>query len=118
MTAFALRGLLMRKLRTALTALAIVLGVAMICGTLILTDSIDKAFDGIFNEVYEGTDASITGKTAFDLTSGAGSAAPPFADSLPVMPSCFVPMVCGLILMKRSWACWWLRAQPVRLVKF
>lgn len=82
MTAFALRGLLMRKLRTALTALAIVLGVAMICGTLILTDSIDKAFDGIFNEVYEGTDASITGKTAFDLTSGAGSAAPPFADSL------------------------------------
>lgn len=82
MTRFALRGLLGRKLRTALTALAIVLGVAMISGTFVLTDSIDKAFDGIFNEIYEGTDASITGKTAFDLSDEAGSFAPPFDASL------------------------------------
>ena len=38
MTKFALRGLLGRKLRTVLTAFAIVLGVAMITGTYILTD--------------------------------------------------------------------------------
>ena len=38
----ALAGLLGRKLRTALTALAIVLGVAMVSGTFVLTDSIDK----------------------------------------------------------------------------
>ena len=82
MTKFALRGLLGRKLRTALTALAIVLGVAMICGTLILTDSIDKAFDGIFTEVYEGTDASITGKTPFDLSGGSGASAPAFSEEL------------------------------------
>ena len=82
MTAFALRGLLARKLRTALTAIAIVLGVAMICGTLILTDSIDKAFDGIFTRVYEGTDASITGKTPFDLTGGSGATAPAFSEQL------------------------------------
>jgi putative ABC transport system permease protein len=82
MTGFALKGLLGRKLRTALTALAIVLGVAMICGTLILTDSIDKAFDGIFTEVYEGTDASITGKTAFDLSGGSGASAPSFDQAL------------------------------------
>ena len=82
MTKFALKGLLGRKLRTALTALAIVLGVAMISGTFILTDSIDKAFDGIFNDVYEGTDASITGKTAFDLSGESGSFAPPFDESL------------------------------------
>jgi putative ABC transport system permease protein len=81
-TKFALRGLLGRKLRTALTAIAIVLGVAMISGTFVLTDSIDKAFDGIFNQVYEGTDASITGKTAFDLSGQAGSEAPPFDESL------------------------------------
>ena len=45
MTRFAIRGLLSRKLRTALTAIAIVLGVAMISGTYVLTDSIDQAFD-------------------------------------------------------------------------
>jgi putative ABC transport system permease protein len=48
MIRFALKGLLGRKLRTALTALAIVLGVAMISGTYVLTDSIDSAFDTIF----------------------------------------------------------------------
>ena len=44
----ALRGILGRKLRTALTALAIVLGVSMVTGTYILTDSINRAFNGIF----------------------------------------------------------------------
>ena len=42
---FAIKGLLSRKLRTALTAVAIVLGVAMISGTYVLTDSIDQAFE-------------------------------------------------------------------------
>jgi putative ABC transport system permease protein len=36
-----LRGLLGRKLRTILTAVAIILGVAMVSGTFVLTDSID-----------------------------------------------------------------------------
>ena len=44
MTAFALKGLLGRKLRTILTATAIVLGVAMMSGTYVLTDSIKSAF--------------------------------------------------------------------------
>ena len=46
----ALAGLLRRKLRAALTAIAIVLGVAMIAGTFVLTDSIDQAFNSIFTE--------------------------------------------------------------------
>ena len=79
---FALKGLGGRKLRTALTALAIVLGVAMVSGTFVLTDSIDKAFDAIFTSVYEGTDATITGKSAFDLSDGSGTTAPPFDESL------------------------------------
>ena len=68
MTKFALKGLLGRKLRTALTALAIVLGVAMISGTYVLTDSIDSAFDTIFTEVRKGSSAVVTGKAAFDLS--------------------------------------------------
>ena len=54
MTRFAIRGLLSRKLRTALTAIAIVLGVAMISGTYVLTDSIDQAFDRIFTDIRAG----------------------------------------------------------------
>jgi len=76
MTAFALKGLFSRKLRTSLTAIAIVLGVAMISGTYVLTDSISKAFDSIFTESYRGTDAVITGKSAFDLGDSGTEARP------------------------------------------
>jgi putative ABC transport system permease protein len=60
----ALRGLSGRKFRTVLTAIAIVLGVAMMSGAYVLTDTIDKAFDAIFVESYAGTDAVVTGKDA------------------------------------------------------
>ena len=82
MTRFALRGLFGRKLRTALTAIAVVLGVAMISGTYVLTDSITSAFDSIFSETYRGTDAAITGKSAFDLGDSGGSELPSFDESL------------------------------------
>ncbi len=82
MTAFALKSLLSRKLRTALTAIAIVLGVAMISGTYVLTDSISNAFDSIFTQSYRGTDAVISGKSAFDLSSNGLTTAPPFDESL------------------------------------
>jgi ABC-type antimicrobial peptide transport system permease subunit len=79
---FAIKGLLSRKLRTALTAIAIVLGVAMISGTYVLTDSIDQAFDRIFSEIRETSSAVITGKSAFDFTEGSGVAAPTLEESL------------------------------------
>src|SRR5215218_8195680 len=82
MVRFALKGLLGRKLRTALTAIAIVLGVAMVAGTFMLTDSIDKAFDTIFTDVRQGSNAVISGKTAFDLSEGSGSASPTLPESL------------------------------------
>jgi putative ABC transport system permease protein len=81
-TRFALRSLFSRKLRTGLTAIAIVLGVAMISGTYVLTDSIANAFDAIFTQSYRGTDAVISGKSAFDLTDNGLSTAPPFDESL------------------------------------
>src|SRR6476660_4275318 len=88
-TKFALKSLLSRKLRSALTAIAIVLGVAMISGTYVLTDSIANAFDAIFTQSYRGTDAVISGKSAFDLSSNGLSTAPPFDESL-------LPQVQGL----------------------
>src|SRR5687768_647196 len=63
----ALRGLAGRKLRAALTAVAIVLGVAMVSGTYILTDTIEKGFDTIFDRSYEGSDVVISGKVAFSV---------------------------------------------------
>jgi putative ABC transport system permease protein len=80
--AFALKGLLARKLRTALTAVAVVLGVAMVSGTFVLTDSIDKAFDSIFNDVRQNSNAVISGKAAFDLSDQAASQRPAFDESL------------------------------------
>jgi ABC-type antimicrobial peptide transport system permease subunit len=78
----ALRGLLGRKLRASLTALAVVLGVAMVSGTFVLTDSIDRAFDNIFTDVREGSSAVVSGKSAFDLSEGSGAAAPSLDESL------------------------------------
>jgi putative ABC transport system permease protein len=78
----ALKGLARRKLRAALTAIAIVLGVALITGTYVLTDSIKGAFGGIFTSVYRGTDATVTGKSAFDLSDSGTTTAPPFDESL------------------------------------
>ena len=82
MTRFAIRGLLSRKLRTALTAIAIVLGVAMISGTYVLTDSIDQAFDSIFTDIRKGSSAVISGKPAFDLGDGSGVTAPTIDEAL------------------------------------
>jgi putative ABC transport system permease protein len=78
----ALRGLLGRKLRATLTAIAIVLGVAMVSGTYVLTDSIDRAFDNIFTDSRQGSNAVISGKSAFDLSEESGATAPSFNESL------------------------------------
>jgi putative ABC transport system permease protein len=43
-----LRGFAQRKLRVALTAVAIALGVALMAGTYVLTDTINQSFAGIF----------------------------------------------------------------------
>jgi putative ABC transport system permease protein len=72
MTAVALKGLLGRKLRASLTAIAIILGVAMVSGTYVLTDTIKAAFSTVFTTVYRHTDAVITGKSAIGSENGGG----------------------------------------------
>jgi putative ABC transport system permease protein len=62
MTSVALKGLLGRKTRSILTGLAIVLGVAMISGTYVLTDTIKKAFNTALTASYGHTDAVISGR--------------------------------------------------------
>jgi putative ABC transport system permease protein len=62
MMTVALKGLLGRKTRAVLTALAVVLGVSMVSGTYVLTDTIKKAFNGVFQSTYENTSVVISGK--------------------------------------------------------
>lgn len=66
MVALSLRGLVSRKLRTALTALAIVIGVGFVAGTYILTDSMNNAFDSVFATANERIDVTVTPKEQFD----------------------------------------------------
>ena len=65
MIAIALRSMGQRKLRTALTAIAVLLGVAMIAGTYVQTDQIRAAFDDILQTANAGVDANIAPRTAF-----------------------------------------------------
>ncbi len=70
MTAVALRNLGARKLRTFLTSLAVILGIMMVAGTYVLTDTIDQSFDKIFTESNAGIDAVVTSREAVDTDDG------------------------------------------------
>jgi putative ABC transport system permease protein len=78
----ALRGLAGRKLRAVLTGIAIVLGVAMISGTYILTDTVQRAFNTLLVDSYAGTDAVVTGKGLDISIDGDKPPSPPVDASL------------------------------------
>jgi putative ABC transport system permease protein len=82
MLSVALKGLAARKVRASLTAIAIVLGVAMISGTYVLTDTINSGFDTIFTQSYVNADVVISGKAAFDSANGTTVEPPPLPESL------------------------------------
>ncbi|MBV9603616.1 MAG: ABC transporter permease [Solirubrobacterales bacterium] len=60
-----LRGLMARKLRLALTALAIVIGVTFVTGTLVLGDTLNRTFNNLIGNVYQHVSFEIRGQAAF-----------------------------------------------------
>src|SRR3954463_3107167 len=62
MTSVALKSLWARKLRALGTTVAVFVGVSLIAGTYVLTDTINKAFDQIFSDSLKGTSVVITNK--------------------------------------------------------
>ncbi|MBA3406631.1 MAG: ABC transporter permease, partial [Solirubrobacterales bacterium] len=66
MTRMAIRGLLARKLRSALTGFAVVIGVAFVSGTFIFTDTINASFTDLFERVAKGVDVNVTAKQAVE----------------------------------------------------
>jgi putative ABC transport system permease protein len=66
----ALKGLAGRKLRSALTTLAIVLGVAMVSGTFVFTDTIEQAIDTLLTDAYTGSDAVVSAQEVVEPSAG------------------------------------------------
>jgi len=65
-----LRGLWGRKLRAGLTMLAVLLGVALMAGSYVLTDTINASFDDIFQETSQGIDVAVVPKEPVEREGG------------------------------------------------
>jgi putative ABC transport system permease protein len=85
MNRLAFRGLLERKARTAYTLLAVVLGVALIAGTFVLTDTISVSFDRLVATAGENVDVKVLSRnagSAFGTSTAASSFPAALADSV------------------------------------
>jgi putative ABC transport system permease protein len=76
-------GLFARKLRLALTALAIVLGVTFVTGTLILGDTLNHTFNALIGTAYRHVSFEIRGKAVLNDNSAVDS----IADRKPIPQS-------------------------------
>ena len=79
MNRIALRGLRERKARTFFTLAAVVLGVALISGTFVLTDTISKSFDMLVATAGENVDVKVLSRNTGE---GFGAAPAPFPASV------------------------------------
>src|SRR3954463_6301096 len=77
-----IRGMLAHKLRVILTTASIALGVAFLAGSLILTDTMNTAFDRFFGGLGAGTDAVVRHEAAYSAAAGVGVSRPPVPTSL------------------------------------
>jgi putative ABC transport system permease protein len=68
-----LRSFWEHKRRLVSTVIAIVLGVAFMAGTFVLTDTIDQVFDDLFATGSENVDVQVQGETLFDDPFGGGA---------------------------------------------
>jgi putative ABC transport system permease protein len=66
-----LRGIVAHKVRLVATALAVLLGVAFMTGTQVLTSSIGASFDKVFADVYASIDVVVRSSTEVDTRVGA-----------------------------------------------
>ena len=64
----ALKGALARRLRLALTATSIIIGVAFVAGTYVLTDTLNATFDTIFGNAEKGVAVVVRGEEAFKVS--------------------------------------------------
>src|SRR6478752_6029267 len=73
MTKVTLKGLAMHKTRAVLTTLAVVIGVAMISGAYVVSDTMLSAAKSLSSSAYDNTDAVVTKKQAFNKKDDVGT---------------------------------------------
>jgi putative ABC transport system permease protein len=66
LTSLSLKSLWARKIRALTTTFAVLIGVAFVAGSFILTDTIVAAFDEIFSESLSGTSVIVTAENPVD----------------------------------------------------
>ncbi len=77
----ALRNLAANRVRLALTVVAVVLGTAFVSGSFVFTDTLHRAFDGVFADVARGVDVQVSADS--DGGSGVPSA---YAETIRSLP--------------------------------
>jgi putative ABC transport system permease protein len=70
LTSLAVKSLWARKVRALATTFAVVIGVAFVAGSYVLTDTIFAAFDEIFSESLKGTSVVITARNPVEQENG------------------------------------------------
>jgi putative ABC transport system permease protein len=77
-----MRSMVAHKLRLLLTTASIALGVALLAGTLILTNTMGIAFDMLFGKIGSGTDAVVRTTAPYTETEGVGTTRGPIDASV------------------------------------
>ena len=77
-----LKSLLARKWRLVITSFAVILGVAFMAGTLVLTDTMGNTFDNLLADVNEETDVHVRAELAFDGGQQFGDQRPRLDDAI------------------------------------
>lgn len=81
-------------LRLLVTALSVVLGIAFVSGTFVLTDTVRTAFDQLFGSTSDRVDVAVRAVSAFDASSLGAGRPPVPAEVLPTIEA--VPGVAAL----------------------
>jgi putative ABC transport system permease protein len=83
LTTLAIKSLWARKVRALSTTFAVVIGVAFVAGSFVLTDTIFAAFDEIFSDSLKGTSVVVTAQNPVEQENG----------EIPTIPAMLLPKV-------------------------
>ena len=70
MFSLTIKSIRAKKVRFLLTGVAVILGVAFMAGTLVLTDTIKASYDAVAANVYKGTDAVVRSSSVVEGEDG------------------------------------------------